>query len=294
MNFFLKITLGVFAVVLIVGTVTVVRVAFFQEPQLITMPSVRPAVIPAEAGIQPKKKDSAQIVQQQLTVREEESALLSQKPKPKVQPPAQPVKESVPVQDDIILFDVPFAPQAPFGNWSDDRQQDGCEEASTLMAMRWVQGLPLTLKEAKQEIIAISEFERTQYGGYHDTSARDTTKRIIRGYFKYNNIEVKNNITARDIIDELANGNLVIVPVNGRKMGNPYYTPPGPIEHQVVIIGYDKKTDEFIVNDPGTRRGKGFRYAASVIEDALQDYPTGYKEPITTTEKNMIVIKPKK
>lgn len=36
-----------------------------------------------------------------------------------------------------ILYDVPFAAQAPFGEWSDKRQQDGCEEVSALMAVKW-------------------------------------------------------------------------------------------------------------------------------------------------------------
>ncbi|MEK7123181.1 MAG: C39 family peptidase [Patescibacteria group bacterium] len=297
MNFFLKTALALFAITLIAGTVTVMKVAFFQEPERIIEQN-RESETSNQAEESPRQN-----AQQQRAVREEESIPLAQKPEPKaVFEPAievEPVKPT-PVESkiilkvkkpEVILFDVPFTAQAPFGNWSDDRQQDGCEEASALMAVRWARGLSLTLEEAEQEIIAISEFERITYGGYHDTSARDTAKRIIQGYFEYNNFEVKNTITARDIIAELKNGNLVIVPVNGRKMGNPYYTPPGPIEHQLVIIGYDKKADEFIANDPGTRRGKGFRYATSVLENALQNYLTGYKEPITTIEKNMIVIK---
>src|SRR3989344_6679608 len=53
-----------------------------------------------------------------------------------------------------VLLTVPFAAQAPFGEWSDPRQQDGCEEASTIMAMHWVRGdMSLTLEEAKKEIL---------------------------------------------------------------------------------------------------------------------------------------------
>jgi hypothetical protein len=37
-----------------------------------------------------------------------------------------------------INISVPFTSQAPLGQWKDERQQDGCEEASAAMAMAWV------------------------------------------------------------------------------------------------------------------------------------------------------------
>ncbi len=38
----------------------------------------------------------------------------------------------------LVTQSVPFTVQAPLGDWTDARQQDGCEEASVLMAMAWV------------------------------------------------------------------------------------------------------------------------------------------------------------
>ena len=35
----------------------------------------------------------------------------------------------------FVLLNVPFTSQAPFGEWSDPRHQDGCEEAAALMAV---------------------------------------------------------------------------------------------------------------------------------------------------------------
>ena len=153
---------------------------------------------------------------------------------------------------DRVLLNVPFTPQAPFGDWGDSRQQDGCEEASALMAMRWVQNKAVTLAEAEKEIIAISDYEFQKYGNFHDTSVKDTIDRIFRGYFNYNNVTAKYDIDAEDIKNELSQGNLVIVPANGQKLKNPYYTPPGPLHHMLVIRGYDNKTGEFFTNDPGT------------------------------------------
>ncbi|MCR4323087.1 MAG: C39 family peptidase [Candidatus Azambacteria bacterium] len=188
-----------------------------------------------------------------------------------------------------VLLDVPFTVQAPFGGWADARQDYGCEEASILMAMHWVRGEELSPAQAEKEIIAISEFENEQYGDFHDTSAEDTLK-VMKAYFKYENAFVKFDIGTQDIKDELAQGNVVIVPIDGRQVGNPYYTPPGPPKHKLVIRGYDDATQEFITNDPGTKRGEGYRYKYDVLEAALLDYPTGINEPITEIRTAMIVV----
>ena len=191
----------------------------------------------------------------------------------------------------MILLDVPFAAQAPFGNWSDERQQDGCEEASALMAMYWIQGKSLTPTIAEREILAISDWEQKTYGRYHDTSAEDTNKRILQGYFHYSKAEVRHNITLEDIKTELYKGNILITPMNGKALGNPNFTGGGPDRHMLVIRGYDPSKKEIITNDPGTRNGKLYRYNENVFFSAIRDYATGYHEPITGG-KAMIVIKP--
>lgn len=205
---------------------------------------------------------------------------------PKISPttiPANPANWS-------ILLNVPFTSQAPFSDWEDERQQDGCEEAASLMAIRWVNGQSLTNSDALREILAISEYERLKYGNFHDTSAKDTADRIIRGYFKYDKVLVKQNIKTADIIGELTKGNLVLVPVNGQKLGNPFFTQPGPYQHMLVIRGWDSKNKEFIVNDPGTKRGEGYRYQEHIIQNALMDYETGHKMPVVEGRTAMIVI----
>lgn len=194
-----------------------------------------------------------------------------------------------PIGSEIIL-NVPFTSQAPSANWQDLRQQDGCEEASALMAVLWAEGRMLTPAEAEQEIIAISEYELATYGEYRETSVQDTAERILKGYFKYNNFEIKYNITAGDIKKELDRGRAVVVPLDGQKLINQYYTPPGPRDHMLVIQGYDPATSEFITNDPGTKRGEKFRYKEADLENALRDYPTGNHEPILQIVKAMISI----
>lgn len=191
----------------------------------------------------------------------------------------------------ITLLSVPFTSQAPFGGWSDLRQEDGCEEASSIMAMLWVNGKKeISKEEALKEILAISDFELEEYGSYMDTSASDTIKRILEAYFDYDQAELKYDIDADDIIAELEKGNIVMAPFNGRKLGNPNFVAPGPERHMLVIIGYDYDKKEFITNDPGTRNGKGYRYDRDVLEEAIRDYVTGENLPIKGERKAMIVV----
>lgn len=189
-----------------------------------------------------------------------------------------------------MVLKVPFVSQAPFGNWADPRQEDGCEEASALMAMRWREGKPLSANEGLREILAISRYEEDTYGSYNDTSAQDTVDRIFAGYFKYSGAYVRYTITKDDILKTLDEGKLVIVPANGQKLGNPNFTPPGPLEHMLIIKGYDWETKEFITNDPGTRRGEGYRYDMAVVMKSIRDYPTGHGEPLTGHELTAMIV----
>ncbi|MCH8049070.1 C39 family peptidase, partial [Patescibacteria group bacterium] len=189
-----------------------------------------------------------------------------------------------------ILHNVPFTSQAPLAEWNNDIFQYGCEEASLLMAMHWVEEKPLSVEKARAEILAMAEFQNKKNGSFYDTSAADTAQ-LMRDYFNYQDIKVQQNIDTDDIKTELFRGNLVIVPVNGRIVRNPFFTSP-PLAHMFVVVGYDADTKEFIVNDPGTQHGQTFRYAENVLNAGLQDYPTGRGEPITEVHKVMIVVKP--
>jgi len=196
-----------------------------------------------------------------------------------------------PVESELILLDVLFLAQAPFGQWSDPIYQNACEEASLLTAILWVRGVKsISKEEATLELKKFADFEIEKYNNFYDHSAADTAQ-IMRDYFDYHNIEIKENIGAEDIIKELSNGHLIIVPINGQILKNPFYTPPGPAEHMLVIIGYDFGTEEFITNDVGTRHGEKYRYKKDILEQSIRDYPTGYKEPITEIRKVMIIVK---
>lgn len=218
----------------------------------------------------------------------------SPSPQPSVLPTPTAVFSPSPISiTQLINHTVPFTAQAPFGQWDDPVFQDGCEEASILMAMHWVNGTPITGKQAATDAIAqISTFEQQTYGEFRDRSAEDTTQ-VVRDYFKYDGVELRRNVTLQDIKAALAAGNLVVIPADGQALNNPYFTAPGPERHMLLVRGYDPATKQFITNDPGTQFGEGYKYPEQVLFNAIRDYPTGYHEPITSVEKVMIVIQPR-
>ena len=197
---------------------------------------------------------------------------------------------SNPEDDRVLQQNVPFTTQAPFGNWSDLRQEDGCEEASSLMAIRWARGQSLTAAEALQQITGASDYILNKYGEYRDVSPLDTVNWIIKDYFAYPKAAVKYNASLADIIAELDKGNLVLAPMNGQLLHNPYYTAPGPVNHMLVIRGYDPEKKTFITNDPGTRHGELYEYDAQLLYSSIRAYLTGNLEPVSTVKKDVIVV----
>lgn len=209
-------------------------------------------------------------------------------PTPSKKPAASSAATSRPSSSAAAL-NVPFIAQAPLGNWDDPRQQNGCEEASLLMAMGWITGERFTAAENEKRITDFADWQIARYGYSTDTNADDTAK-LMREYLKYANVRVVHDISTEDIKKELANGNLVLVPANGQRLGNPNFTPPGPLTHMFPVLGYDAATDEFITNDPGTRRGAGYRYASFAVENALQDYPTGVTHGYQVPGKTAMIV----
>lgn len=188
------------------------------------------------------------------------------------------------------LQNVSFTSQAPFGGWSDLRQEDGCEEASSFMAVEWARGKSFTKDQALKAILGSSDYTLKKYGEYRDISTQDTLNWIIKDYFNFNQAIRKTDVTLTDIITEIKNGHVVIAPMNGQALHNPNYVAPGPMHHMLLITGYDANRKVFITNDPGTRRGANYEYAANLLYAAIRDYPTGSHLTTQSVEKNIIVI----
>jgi hypothetical protein len=202
------------------------------------------------------------------------------------------IPNDTPTNTKLLLLQqiVPFTSQAPYADWEDLRHQDGCEEAAAIMAIYWARNKELSRYEANKTIEALADWELEQYGSFNDTSAQDTVLRIINGYFEYEAAAIQNNITNQDIINALQQDKLILAPTNGQALDNPYFTSPSPLTHMLVITGYDEATNEFITNDPGTKRGENYRYNAEVLFNAINDYPTGDHESISQIKKDIIII----
>lgn len=190
-----------------------------------------------------------------------------------------------------IYYSIPFAAQAPFGEWSDPRQQEGCEEASVLMAMKWVHGESMSLQEAKDQIIAMSDWEEEEFGYFQDTSAHDTATRLFNRWFDYMNVSVEYDVSSADILEELEAGNILVVATDGTKANHTFYTPPGPERHMILVHGYDRATGEFIYHDPGSRYGSDLRANASEMEYMMRDYTSGVQAPIGEGRTAMIIVR---
>ncbi len=186
-----------------------------------------------------------------------------------------------------VELDVPFLCQAPFGNWAQP-WQDACEEAAIIMAVHYVRNYPLDKQSGNQEILGLVKYEEKRWGGHHDLDARKTAK-LMAEYYNYKKFRVSYAFGIEDIKKELAQGDLVLAPMAGRLLGNRYYRRPGPAYHYMVFRGYDDRAGEFITNDPGTKRGEGFRYKYAVAFNAIHDW-NGSKETITSGRKAMIVV----
>lgn len=192
--------------------------------------------------------------------------------------------------DTVSIAGVPFTVQAPYGEWSDPIFQDACEEASVVMAGAWVNGTKLTQESAKNAIETLAALQKKKFGHSVDTSIQDTAW-LFQEFSAEGSATVEKEVTIDRMKEVLAEGNIVIVPTDGRALKNPNFTQPGPPRHMLVVTGYDDTTKEFVVNDPGTRKGEGYRYAQTVLFDAILDYPTGKHAPVTSTDKVMIVVR---
>ncbi|MBI2453871.1 C39 family peptidase [Candidatus Peregrinibacteria bacterium] len=164
---------------------------------------------------------------------------------------------------------IPFVPQAPFGDWSLP-YKEACEEASLIMAHYYFIGKTLSPAIMDEEIRKLVEWEKNAFGYHKDTNAEEMA-RMLREYFGHKDVEVRGKFSIEDVKRAVAEGYPVILPVAGRLLGNLYFRQPGPLYHALVVKGY-MKNGKIITNDPGTKRGKDFVYSAETLMKAIHDW----------------------
>ncbi len=187
-----------------------------------------------------------------------------------------------------IKIKVPFTSQAPTGNW-DQLHEEACEETSLLMIKYHKDGRELVLSsEAEKDIQQISQYIKNNLSNKEDLNINEL-KELSEKYFKISNTKIINNPSIEDLEKELSLGNLIVAPMAGRELNNPFFKNPGPLYHMLVISGYDGDKKEFTTQDPGTKRGKDFIYPYETILKAIHDFPDK-KENILMGEKRILVF----
>lgn len=167
------------------------------------------------------------------------------------------------------LLAMPFYSQAPNGNW-DSIHENTCEEASVLNAGLYLTGKKLSSADFDREMMNLIEIEKKLSINYTDSTITET-KQFSDAYFAGKvSSKIIDNPAIEDIEREVAAGHPVIVPLAGREIGNPNYTPPGPLYHMLVVKGYDEKF--FITNDVGTRKGDSYVFRKEIIMDKMHDW----------------------
>lgn len=193
--------------------------------------------------------------------------------------------------ENIVLIDVPFVIQAPHANW-DQPYQDACEEATIVMAHAWAQNdnrSKIPAHEADQRLLEIVVLEDKTIGYNRDTNLQIMAD-LINNFLPFEATVVQNP-SLDLLLTEIDAGRPIIAPVWGRYLINQYFTPPGPTYHTIVLVGYDPKTKEFITHEPGTKRGKHFRYSFNNVMEGLQDFVPGPdNRPIWSDGANRIMI----
>lgn len=181
---------------------------------------------------------------------------------------------------------IPFTPQAPTGNW-DQLHNEACEEASAIMAAAYFSGdrrTKIPAAEVESRLTALTNWEQAHFGYSLDTTTAETAE-TIRLFYNLK-ADVVSNYTEKDIKDALNANKVVIIPVNGRKIGNPNYKPPGPIYHMLVIRGYT--ATQIITNDSGTRNGENYKYLFSTLRNAAADW--NHATGTIDESKSLIII----
>lgn len=183
-----------------------------------------------------------------------------------------------------VRIQVPFLVQAPTGNWNMP-YQEACEEASLIMVHQYFEGTSLTAEQADKEILDMVAWENAEFNYSADVTVEEL-KRIAEDYYQHR-AQLFYDFTIADMKRLLAEGHPIILPVAGRDIGNPYFSGEGPWYHMLVVTGYEGNV--FITNDPGTRRGEGYRYPQQRLFDAIHNW-TGAKEDIRYGKQVMMVL----
>lgn len=178
-----------------------------------------------------------------------------------------------------VLLQVPFTPQAPFGDWAD--RQHTCEEASLVMVDRYLRGDRSTgLIDPYAAEAAINQI--TAWKPDPDLTPKQVGQ-LAQTYLGWAYRVLPTD--RQEMKHQLALGRPLIVGVRTHGLGNPNY--PGyhshfeqlgwSVSHYLVVVGYDQN-DTYILNDPGLTLGHGYHISYDQLMHAIDDLDQAYPD----------------
>jgi len=224
-------------------------------------------------------KDETAIIE---TPKNEVSNTPIDKELPKPQIKEEPKFVALP--SSYLIKNFPFETQAPNANW-DELHEEACEEASVILANYYLKKQKITPEIMDDEIHKMVNWQVKKWGSHKDLTIKETAQMAKEIYgLKTDTITIS---SIEDLKREIAEGNPIIVPTAGRRLGNPNFKQPGPVYHMVVVIGYDNT--KIIVQDVGTRKGDHYEYSQTVFYNAIHDW-NGDPESINDGPKRILKI----
>jgi hypothetical protein len=194
--------------------------------------------------------------------------------------------EVIKIEEEVasINLALPFTRQAPTGNW-DQPYQDACEEASLLMVDYYYQSKEMpSPAEVENILTSMVAWQEANWGGHFNLPMARLVD-YIDIFYDYR-VEMVSDVTINQLEDFLDQGLPIIIPADGRKLDNPFFNGEGPEYHMLVIKGY--VDNNFITNDPGTKRGENFIYSYENMMESIFDWET--KNSSATGRRNVLVL----
>jgi hypothetical protein len=183
-----------------------------------------------------------------------------------------------------INLALPFTSQAPTGNWQQP-YQDACEEASLLMVDYYYQNKEISSPEETEKIFAdMVAWQEDNWGGHFNMPVAKFSE-YIDIFYDYR-VELVEDVSVAQLENFLDQGLPIIVPADGHKLDNPFFSGDGPEYHMLVIKGY--VDGNFITNDPGTWRGEDFIYTYENMMESIHDWDT--KKSTASGLRNVLVL----
>lgn len=170
--------------------------------------------------------------------------------------------------DKNINLDVQFFPQAPYWKWHEP-YDEACEEASVILAKNYIKWITQSKEEFNKELLELAEWEMSVFGDYKHTDVNQTA-RIIDKFFNISDYKIIDKPSISDIKYELKEWNIIIAPLYGKGLWNPYYSWDWPDYHFIVIKWYTDKY--FITHDVWTSRWEDYVYEIDTIIKNIHDW----------------------